>query len=263
MRLSYVFAVFGKEWGDLRTNKLLLGAVVAPALIFAAIPTVIVAFIQINDLDPNQLGQIEDMIAQFPDVSPKLAAQGFIVLNFMSYFLLIPAMVPMAIASQSVIGERQTRSLEPQLATPIEVPELLAGKTLSAATPAILGTWAVYIGYGLINGWIAAPTLTRLVFSPQWILAMLTLVPLISLTSVLLGVIVSARVNDARTAQQIGGFVVVPIIALAVAQFLRGQPTFTLTEVIVVDLVVVGLIGVLLAVGSWAFDREGILTRLG
>jgi hypothetical protein len=48
-----------------------------------------------------------------------------------------------------------------------------------------------------------------------------------------------------------------------VAQFFGGQATFTLSQVIVGDLVVLGLVGVVLAIGSWAFDRESILTRLG
>ena len=73
---------------------------------------------------------------------------------------------------------------------------------------------------------------------------------------------VSSRVNDPRTAQQIGGFVVIPIIAVAVAQFFGGQPTFTIDQVIIGDLLVAGLIGVTLAIGSWAFDREQILTRM-
>ena len=263
MRLGYVWAVFGKEWRDLRSNRLLLGAVALPAVIFAAIPTGLVAFIQARNLDPNQLGQIQQFIAEFPDLPAKLAAEGFIITNFMAYFLLIPAMVPMALATQSVIGEKTARSLEPQLATPMEVPELLAGKTIAAALPAVVATWSVYVAYGLVNGAIADPRLTRLVFSNVWLTAMVTLVPLICLFSVLLGIVVSSRVTDARTAQQIGGFVVIPIIAIAVAQFFGGQATFTLGQVLVGDLVVLGLIGVVLAVGSWAFDRESILTRLG
>ena len=102
MRPGFIWAVLVKEARDLLSNRLLLGAVVFPALIFAAIPTAIVAFIQVNDLDPAQLGQIEPYLRQFPDLDPKLAAQGFIVTNFLAYFLLIPAMVPMAIATQSV-----------------------------------------------------------------------------------------------------------------------------------------------------------------
>ncbi|HEX2142767.1 MAG TPA: ABC transporter permease subunit [Candidatus Limnocylindria bacterium] len=262
MRPGYVWAVFGKEWRDLLSNRLLLGAVVLPALIFAAIPTGIVAFIEANDLARDQLDQIQQYISAFPDVEPRTAAQAFIVLNFMAYFLLIPAMVPMAIATQSVIGEKVARSLEPQLASPMEVPELLAGKTLAAATPAILATWAVFVGYGLLNGAIADPRLTRFVFSDVWIVAMLTLVPLICMLSVLLGIVVSARVNDPRTAQQIGGFVVIPIIAVAVAQFFGGQPTFTMQQVLIGDLVVAALIGAAMVLGSWAFERESILSRL-
>ena len=262
MRLAFVWAVFVKEWRDLLSNRLLLGAVALPALIFAAIPTGLVAFIQANDLDPNQLSQIEQYISNFEAVEPKLAAQAFIVLNFMAYFLLIPAMVPMAIASQSVIGEKVARSLEPQLATPLEVPELLAGKTLAAALPAVIATWLVFLLYGLVNGAIADPRLTRFVFSDVWLVAMATLVPLICLFSVLLGIVVSSRVNDPRTAQQIGGFVVIPIIAVAVAQFFGGQPTFTMDQVLIGDLLVSGLIGATLVIGSWAFDRESILTRM-
>ena len=262
MRLGYVLAVFGKEWRDLVSNRLLLGAVAFPALIFAAIPTGVVAFIQLNDLDPSQLGQIKQYIANFPDLAPKLAAQGFIITNFMAYFLLIPAMVPMAIATQSVIGEKLARSLEPQLATPLEVGELLAGKTLAAALPAVAATWGVFALYGWVNGAIADPILTRLIFSNVWLVAMATLVPLICLFSVLLGIVVSSRVNDPRTAQQIGGFVVIPIIAVAVAQFVGGKATFSMEQVLIGDLLVAGLIGVTLLIGSWAFDRESILTRL-
>jgi len=263
VRPAYVWAVFVKEWRDLLSNRLLLGAVALPAIVFAAIPTGLVAFIQVNDLDPKQLGQIQQYIANFPGLPAKLAAQGFIVTNFMAYFLLIPAMVPMAIASQSVIGEKVARSLEPQLATPLEGPELLAGKTIAAALPAVVATWAVFVAYGLVNGAIADPRLTRLVFSDQWLVAMASLVPLICLFSVLLGIIVSSRVNDARTAQQIGGFVVIPIIAVAVAQFFGGQATFTMQQVLIGNLMVASLIGLALIVGSWAFDRETIVTRLG
>lgn len=263
MRLSYVAAVFGKEWRDISQNRLLLVAVALPAFIFAAIPTGLVAIIQVNDIDPDQLFQIERYLANFPGLPPKVAAQGFIILNFMAYFLLIPAMVPMAIATQSIVGEKQARSLEPQLASPLEVTELLAGKTIAAALPAIAATWTVFVLYGLVNGVIADPRLTRFVFSDVWLVAMGSLVPLIALFSVLLGIVVSSRVGDARTAQQIGGFVVIPIIAVAVAQFFGGQATFTLAQVVIGDLLVACLIGLALVVGSWAFDRETILTRLG
>ncbi|HEY7333200.1 MAG TPA: ABC transporter permease subunit [Candidatus Limnocylindria bacterium] len=262
MRLAYVWAVFVKEWRDLLSNRLLIGAVVFPAVIFAAIPTGLVAFIEHSELNTDQIGTIRDYLENFPGVPEKLAIQGFIVSNFMAYFLIIPAMVPMAIATQSVIGEKVGRSLEPQLATPLEVPELLAGKALAAAIPAVTATWVVYVAYGFVNGAIADPRLTTFIFIDVWRVAMVTLVPMICLFSVLMGIVVSSRVGDPRTAQQIGGFVVIPIIVIAVAQFFGGQATFTMKQVLIGDLVVAGLIGIALVVGSWAFDREQILGRL-
>jgi ABC-2 type transport system permease protein len=262
MRPGYVWAVVTKEARDLLANRLLLAAVVFPALVFASIPTGIVAFIEANELDPAQMGQIEQYISQFPDLEPKQAAQGFVVLNFMAYFLLIPAMVPMAIATQSVIGEKTSRALEPQLATPMEVSELILGKAIASAVPAILATWGVFMLYGFVNGAITEPVMTRLIFNETWRLAMLTLVPLICLLSVLLGIIVSSRVNDARTAQQIGGFIVIPVIGVAVAGFFSGRATFSVEQVIIGDLVVAGLIGLALVIGNWIFDRESILTRM-
>ncbi len=77
----------------------------------------------------------------------------------------------------------------------------------------------------------------------------------------LLGIIVSTRVNDARTAQQIGGFIVIPIIGVAVAGFFSGQATFSMQQVLIGDLVVAVLIGLALVAGNWIFDRESILTR--
>ena len=114
-----------------------------------------------------------------------------------------------------------------------------------------------------MNGAIADPPLTSLIFNDVWQVAMLSLVPLICLLSVLLGIIVSSRVTDARTAQQIGGFIVIPVIAVAVAGFFSGQASFTMDQVLIGDLVVAFLIGVALVVGNWIFDREAILTRLG
>jgi ABC-2 type transport system permease protein len=145
----------------------------------------------------------------------------------------------------------------------MEVSELLIGKAISSAIPAVLATWAVYLLYGFVNGAITEPVMTNLIFNDVWRVAMLTLVPLICLLSVMLGIIVSSRVNDARTAQQIGGFIVIPVIGVAVAGFFSGQATFSMEQVVIGDLVVALLIGLSLVVGNWVFDRESILTRLG
>jgi ABC-2 type transport system permease protein len=72
--------------------------------------------------------------------------------------------------------------------------------------------------------------------------------------------IVSSRVNDARTAQQLGGFLALPVSALFIAQlagqFLLGAGVLLL---IAAGLAIVNL--VLLWVGVRVFQRETILMR--
>ena len=70
MRLAYVAAVFGKEWPRPALQPPPARCGRFPALIFASIPTALVAFLQINDLDPDQLGQINSTSRMFPGLPP-------------------------------------------------------------------------------------------------------------------------------------------------------------------------------------------------
>jgi ABC-2 type transport system permease protein len=74
------------------------------------------------------------------------------------------------------------------------------------------------------------------------------------------GVIVSSRVNDPRVAQQVGGVIVVPIVAVtllqATATVLVGPMGYLILAIVVFAVSLAGL-----RVGVTLFDREAILTR--
>jgi ABC-2 type transport system permease protein len=94
----------------------------------------------------------------------------------------------------------------------------------------------------------------------SWLAGVFLLGPAVGLSSVVAGVIVSARVNDPRVAQQIGGVVIVPVIALVLAQatgtILVGPTGYVILSAVVLTVALVGL-----RVGVRLFDREAILTR--
>jgi ABC-2 type transport system permease protein len=73
-------------------------------------------------------------------------------------------------------------------------------------------------------------------------------------------VLVSSRVNDPRTAQQVGGVVIVPIVLIAV---LQATGTIIVGAVGYIALAVVILLIALgaLRLGISLFARESILTR--
>src|SRR6266700_4007176 len=69
------------------------------------------------------------------------------------FLQLIPVMLPTTIAAYAVIGEREQRTLETVLTTPVTDAELLAGKAIAAVLPAVAISWllfGVYVGLAQI-----------------------------------------------------------------------------------------------------------------
>ena len=130
----------------------------------------------------------------------------------------MPAYIPLAIATFSIIGEKQARSLEPVLAAPIRTVELLAGKVIAALVPGVLAGWLTYLVFVALASFVYGTALFGVVTDPSWLMGVFVLGPAIGLSSVVAGVIVSSRVTDPRVAQQIGGIIIVPIIAVILLQ---------------------------------------------
>ena len=130
-------------------------------------------------------------------------------------FIIVPATLPTIIATYSIVGEKNNRSLEPLLATPTSDGELLAGKIFSAFLPSMGSTYLAFtLGVVLLDvvlipkfGYPLLPNLT-------WILTMVLLAPTACLMSILACVLVSSKVSDVRAAQQLGGFIVMPVVVL-------------------------------------------------
>ena len=69
--------------------------------------------------------------------------------SFSLFFLICAIIIPTAIASYSLVGEKIQKSLEPMLATPIADGDILLGKTISAL---IIPVAAVYAGSAVYMG---------------------------------------------------------------------------------------------------------------
>jgi ABC-2 type transport system permease protein len=86
------------------------------------------------------------------------------------------------------------------------------------------------------------------------------LAPLAALVSLQFAVVISARVNDARTAQQFGVLIVLPLTVLLIAQF-TGSFWLTNGAIAVIGVVLFVLWLALTLISVVVFDREAILTR--
>src|SRR5262245_59837852 len=106
-------------------------AVVLPFLIAVVIPALTGRSIG-HDAGLSRVA----MVANPPDgLSADARVQFFLFQQFLVLFLLTPVTGAMVLAAHSIVGEKQSRSLEPLLATPITTVELLAAKLFGAAIP--------------------------------------------------------------------------------------------------------------------------------
>jgi ABC-2 type transport system permease protein len=114
--------------------------------------------------------------------------------------------------------------------------------------------------YLLVVAAVAANGVFSVLLGPRTLGVVLLLGPLASMVALQLAICVSSRVNDARTAQQLGIFVILPIPALLLGQIFGGiELTGPLILWMALGLFIVN-VG-LMWVAVRLFDRETILTR--
>ena len=260
MRASIVWTILRREWMETLRNRLLLSTILLPPVLLTVAPIVLAGAIGEQALPPELAEQILAQKPEWASFTPGELAGAFAVQQFLVFFLLMPAYIPLSIATFSIIGEKQARSLEPVLAAPIRTVELLAGKSIAALVPGVLAGWVTYVAFVALASVVYGPALLGVVTDASWLAGVFLLGPAVGLSSVVAGVIVSARVNDPRVAQQVGGVVIVPVVALVLVQatgpLLVGPVGYVLMATIVLLVSLVGL-----RIGVRLFDREAILTR--
>jgi ABC-2 type transport system permease protein len=262
-----MLALLRKELADVRQNLALFVPTVIVGFVAVLLPVLVAIIIpwvageRLSDSSDFEIAI--EMYRNQPStraLDPEAAIQAYLFQFFAVMLVLIPVTASMSLAAYSVVGEKQARSLEPLLVTPITTFELLGAKVLGAFVPSIVLTAGYFLVYILTAAVFARPGVAWALVGFRTVGTVFVLGPLAALAALQMAVCVSSRVNDARTAQQIGVFVILPIAGLLVGQLAGAiQLTVTLITWITLGLLVVnaGLMRVAIAL----FDRETILTR--
>jgi ABC-2 type transport system permease protein len=260
MRRWIIVTILRREFAETFRNRLLMATILVPPVLLTVAPILLAGVIGERSLPPDLATAV---LAQRPEWSTFTGSElagAFAAQQFLAFFLLMPAYIPLSIATFSIIGEKQARSLEPVLAAPIRTVELLAGKALAALVPGVLAGWLTYIAFVALASLVYGPRLLGVVSDPSWLAGVFVLGPAVGLASVVAGVITSARVSDPRVAQQIGGVVIVPIIAVTLLQATGTLLVGASGYLILAGAVLLVSLGGL-RLGVRLFEREAILTR--
>lgn len=273
LRLDKVVLVFKKDWIEVRRNwQVTLPIIIVPLMISVLLPVLLTTISHITGSSGASLSDFENLIRNMPThvqervkiMSEKQAMVYIMALYFFApFFLIIPLMASSVIASDSFAGEKERKTIEALLATPISDGELFLGKILVSFIPSMTVTiisFVIYsitfdiLSYNMFNGELLLPNI-------DWLLLIFCLAPAIALASIGLTVMISAKVKGFREAQQISAILLVPILALVFGQ-LSGAIFFG-AQIIVLLTIIFGVIDLIIfRIGVRLFKREEVLLKL-
>jgi ABC-type Na+ efflux pump permease subunit len=175
------------------------------------------------------------------------------------FLQLIPVMLPTTIAAYAVMGEREQRTLETVLTTPVRDRELLAGKAIAAVVPAVAIAWLLFGVYVGLAELFAPHVVLEQIWTFEQAVAMALLAPALACFAIVVGIIVSLRSSDFRVAQQLAVLASAPVIGfVALITFRVLDPSAWLYAAAAAAVFLVD--AALWRVGVRLFSRERLLT---
>lgn len=257
------------EWWQIRRNRQVLPLFVIFPLIGLVLPSLLV-FSAGKMLQQLQSGEnalltallgMAQTLAQVAEIDLLDAARQMLLRSSAAFFVLMPSIILPVTASFAVVGERQRRTLEPMLATPISDTAFCLGKLAATVVPAVLITW-IAAAPGAVLAAVLVHAQHGVWMWPDgiWILGVLVLTPVLAVLVALCCLWVSIRARDPQSATQVSALVMMPVLLLVLGVagplMLMSAPAIGLAAGVVLL-----LDGVLLRLVLRSFRRTGLLGR--
>jgi ABC-2 type transport system permease protein len=263
-----IVTLIGKELREFRASPSAVIPVVLLIVVCTLLPFVLVyllphltgASLTSDRMMQDALNVARARMPGLAGMDADTAAEAFLLQQFLLLFLILPIVGAVSLAAYSVVGEKQGRTLEPLLTTPLTTSELLVAKALASFLPA-LAAEAAGIGIYLAGIWLlGSPDVLRSLFTVRSAILVLILGPAAALAALQATIAVSSRVTDPRSAQQVAVMLVLPLILMLVGQ-VAGTIFLTTGWLLLLSLGVLAGWGLLVLLSVALFERETILTR--
>jgi ABC-2 type transport system permease protein len=222
-----IAAVVARDLRVVRGSKpVMLPMLIVPALLLIVLPSMVVVgarlgahAVDLSDLEPLLELLPAELVAQMAVDPTAVLIEVTLVYLLSPMLLIVPLMTASVIAADAIAGERERKTLEGLLLTPLTDRELYMAKLLGAWLPAVtIGVLGGVI-YALVADVAAAGAVEGLLFpNLVWAALVLWVGPAVAAISLGVTVLVSARVETVQEAFQIAGVVVLPVVALVVMQ---------------------------------------------
>ncbi len=216
-------ALIKKDLRAVTANKrALLVLFIVPLVMIVLLPSI---FILSMAMPTSDSGDLEQMLALLP-ASVRTGSLSQMVVQLLLnnilplFFLIIPVMVASVTAGSSFVGEKEKRTLETLLYSPLNLRQIFTAKVLAsfilsmavALVSFVLMLFVVEIETRIALGFFILPGI-------NWLILLLFISPAIAMIAITLIVRGSAKAQTADEAQQKAVLLILPVVLLAAGQF--------------------------------------------
>jgi len=235
--------------GVTKSRSFFLDYLLLPLIFAVVIPVAAVLAVVLMDSSASEFNQIMAvMMISVPEGGEDLAIIQMLINNIMpTFFLMIPPLIVTAIAASSFTGEKERRTLETLLYSPMSLREIFAAKVIGALLVGMIVTlisFIVMIAVVTVLVWVLLGEL--FIPSSVWVVVLFIVTPAFAFLGIIVQVRISAKAKSSEEAFQRGGILVLPLVMLIISQF---------TGVLVVSAWMFAVLGVILAAIAWALMR--------
>ena len=215
----------------------------------------------------SNFGQFMDRIfsnvikdwAIFSDQAKALISLSYIMLIIVS---MMPIIITSVISAETIAGEKERKTIEALLASPLRESEIVSAKIISSFIPSMAATFLSIVSFTIVMDIFLYPHVGRIFFPEIFsLIVLLVISPLMTILAVELLIMISTRVTTVRDANQLGGLLLIPLIFVIFGALSLYLFNSTLSIVItLVILIIVDLIFYKISISI--FKREKALTKL-
>jgi len=262
-----------KDWKEVRQNRtVVMSSLILPMIFVIFLPLVVIYLpSMVNMPGLGSSNNIGTLIAGMPpalrdQLSGLTADQAGVVVIlgffFAPMFLILPLMIASIIGADSIVGEKERKTLEALLYTPASDRELYLAKVISSVAPAVVLAWGSFIVYTVVLNVAGANLMGRVWFPlPHWWPLILWVAPAVATLGMSVIVLISSRVSTFMAAQQSSGLLVLPIGLLIIGQA-AGVIYLSVGLVFVLGVIIWVIDAVLIWLGVKQFSRSALMTRI-
>jgi len=222
---SKQITIIKKDITSVTANKrMMTSLVIVPLMMTVVLPVIfLLTIVFIPDDSPDMAEMMvllgSTVIAEENNIRHTLVG---LILNYVLpvFFLLIPIMASSVMASSSFIGEKEKKTLETLLYSPLPLKDIFNAKILASFFLSAAVSVISFIVMIIVFETVLFITVKLFVWPDiNWLIMMLLVSPSMSLIAINLIVRGSAKAQTSEEAQQSSLFLFFPVIALIIGQF--------------------------------------------